>query len=201
MCKALETLKEREEDVQIKLEFKPFVVDASLPLDRSISREEHMRKKYGARWNTMSGFWKSRGAAVGLDFKFGGVTRFPMNSLRLIMRAHQLGGGEAQQALIENISRRVCEEERDVGCVGVLSEAAAAAGLMSKEQAIAFLASKELEQEVELELLEARKRGINGVPYAVVDDKFAISGGHPAEVYLDLFTKVLRNEVMAAASS
>jgi len=200
MHQALKTLREREEDVRVTLEFKPFVVDAGLPVDTPVSKQERYRQKYGSRWTAIQQFVSSRGAACGLDFKFGGVIRFPLLSQRLIMRAYQLGGGEAQQALIEEISRRVCEQEGDVGCLGVLSDAAAATGLMCKEQAIAFLTSHDLEDAVEKELLEARKRGINGVPFAVVDDKYAISGGHPSEVYLELFTKVLRKEVPGAVS-
>lgn len=53
---------------------------------------------------------------------------------RLLMRAHQIGGGAAQMKLMEAIEQRVFEEGDDVGCLSVLSECAASTGLMCREQ-------------------------------------------------------------------
>ena len=38
MEKALRTLREKEEDVRINLEFKPFIVDLTLPVDQPVDR-------------------------------------------------------------------------------------------------------------------------------------------------------------------
>ena len=50
-------------------------------------------------------------------------------------------------------------------------------------QAIAFLESDELLDEVERMMNEARRKGVNGVPFVVIDGKWAVSGGQTAEVY------------------
>jgi predicted DsbA family dithiol-disulfide isomerase len=57
---------------------------------------------------------------------------------------------------------------------------------MCKEQAIAFLTSKKLQDEVEREVDAARSRGVTGVPYVVVNDRYGICGGFPAETYVEV---------------
>ncbi|KAG8904452.1 hypothetical protein FRB99_001712 [Tulasnella sp. 403] len=140
MHRALKTLQESEEDVRVVLEFKPFIIDPSLPRDKAIEMQERCAQRYGAqKWSIVQKLMASRGAAAGIDFKFNGPVRSPLLSHRLMMRAYQLGGGEAQKA-------------------------------------IAFLTSHQLEEEVEREIMEARRRGITGVPFAVINDKWAICG-------------------------
>lgn len=100
------------------------------------------------------------------------------------MRAYELGGGTAQHALLEQIRRNVLEMCQDIGCINVLSSCAAKAGIMSVEEAKAFLASPVLCDRVHDEILIARaERGVTGVPFTVIDDKWAVSGSQSADVY------------------
>lgn len=46
-----------------------------------------------------------------------------------------------------------------------------------------FLESDECLEEVETMMNEARRKGINGVPFVVIDGRWAVSGGQTAEVY------------------
>ncbi|KAG8984256.1 hypothetical protein FRB90_005428, partial [Tulasnella sp. 427] len=152
---ALRILKEQELDVQVELEFRPFVVDPQLPIDRPVNRAQHYYQRYGSKALLWQKIVAARGAALGIDFKFNGPARSPLLCQRLIMKAGEIGGGEAQKALYEEISRRVLEQEKDVGCLRVLSESAAASGLMCAERAIAFLTSTQLQDEVEQEVAQA----------------------------------------------
>ena len=84
------------------------------------------------------------------------------------------------------LNHHIFELEEDPACLGVLSRCAAEAGLMCREQAIAFLTSRKLHDEVDQEVIAARTRGITGVPYVVVNDKYGICGGLPAESYVEV---------------
>jgi hypothetical protein len=53
-------------------------------------------------------------------------------------------------------------------------------------QAIAFLKSDELEDEVNSMCDEARAKGITGVPLVVIDGKWAVSGGQSSEVFVQV---------------
>lgn len=52
-----------------------------------------------------------------------------------------------------------------------------------RPQAVKFIESDECLDEVERMMNEARKKGVNGVPFVVIDGKWAVSGGQTAEVY------------------
>lgn len=100
------------------------------------------------------------------------------------MHAYELGGGEAQRSLLSEIHQRIFENCQDIGCPEVLSSCAEKCGIMSKDEARAFLKSPVLKDRVHDEILVARaERGVTGVPFAVIDDKWAVSGSQSKDVY------------------
>jgi len=199
MERALASVKEREGDVQVQLEYKPFLVDPSLPVDQAVSRKQHLKERLGSqKADAFQGMIQSRGEEVGIDFKFSGPIRSPIAAHRLIMHAYELGGGEAQHALLDEIHRRIFENGQDVGCADVLSSCAEKCGIMSQDEARAFLQSPDLNDRVHDEILLARsKRGVTGVPFAVIDEKWAVSGSQTKDVYEEIFMKVLKKEIIA----
>jgi predicted DsbA family dithiol-disulfide isomerase len=198
MDKAIACVREREGDVGVEVEYKPFIVDPSLPFDKPVNRQEMWKNRYGARYEDIRQRMQTRGEEIGIDFNFAGPTRSSLNAHRLVMHAHDIGGGEAQHALLEQIHRSVLEQCQDVGCTDVLSTCAEKAGIMSKADALAFLKSPLLFDRVHDEIVIARtERGIVGLPFTVVDDKWALSGGQSADVYEQIFMKVLKKEIMA----
>ncbi|KAG8842312.1 hypothetical protein FRB96_005594 [Tulasnella sp. 330] len=198
MHKAISSVREREGDVKVQVEYKPFVIDPSLPFDKPVSRQEMLKNRYGARFEELRQRMQTRGEEVGIDFNFTGPTRSSLNAHRLVMHAHDIGGGEAQHALLEQIQRSVLEQCQDVGCTDVLSTCAEKSGIMSKADALAFLRSPLLFDRVHDEIVIARtERGIVGLPFTVVDDKWALSGGQSADVYEQIFMKVLKKEIIA----
>jgi predicted DsbA family dithiol-disulfide isomerase len=54
-----------------------------------------------------------------------------------------------------------------------------------------FLASDELKQEVADGIEEAREMGVTGVPFTVINEKWAISGGQPSEVFYQVCLRLL----------
>ena len=95
------------------------------------------------------------------------------------------------------------EEGQDIAEIAVLADIADNAGTMSREkvnliiwygltsfskytQATAFLESKELEKEVDAMCDDARSKGITGVPVIVINGKWAISGGQPSDVFIQV---------------
>ena len=44
--------------------------------------------------------------------------------------------------------------------------------------------------EVETMMTEARRKGVNGVPFVVIDGKWAVSGGQTAEVYTQVSSRM-----------
>lgn len=117
------------------------------------------------------------------------------------MKAYKQGGQDAQQALLTEVLRGYHELEQDIGDPEVLAGYAEKIGLMSKDevrprliprfisilinlfQTLKFLATDEFRKEVVDGIREAREMGVTGVPFTVINDKWAISGGQPSEVF------------------
>ncbi|KAG8988776.1 hypothetical protein FRB94_000423 [Tulasnella sp. JGI-2019a] len=198
MDKAIACVREREGDVQVQLEYKPFLVDPALPFGKPISRQEHLKDRYGSlQAESLQRMIRTRGEELGIDFKFTGPISSSLNAHRLIMHAYTIGGGLAQQHLLSAIHRSVLEECQDVGCIDLLSSCAEKAGIMSKAEALDFLRSGELGEKVHEEIVVARtERGVSGVPFTVIDDKWAVTGGQSADVYEQIFMKVLKKEIV-----
>lgn len=51
-------------------------------------------------------------------------------------------------------------------------------------QAVAFLKSDECLAQVEQQVAEAREKGVTGVPFTIIDGKWAVSGGQTADVFV-----------------
>lgn len=61
--------------------------------------------------------------------------------------------------------------------------------MMTKEEALAFLNSDELVEEVEKLCEEAKGKGIPGVPFTVIDNRWAVSGGQSSEVFVQVCSR------------
>ncbi|GAA5922597.1 hypothetical protein JCM1841_006747, partial [Sporobolomyces salmonicolor] len=89
------------------------------------------------------------------------------------------------------------EEEGDPGSHELLARDAETVGIMSKADALAFLASDELKDEVAAGIRKAQMRGISGVPFTIINDKLAISGAQEEETFLEVFRKLAKGELEA----
>jgi protein disulfide-isomerase len=56
-----------------------------------------------------------------------------------------------------------------------------------------ILHSEDFKSEVQNDILEAQKYGVRGVPYFVLDNKYAISGAQPSSVFLEALEKTFNS--------
>lgn len=68
-------------------------------------------------------------------------------------------------------------------------------------QAVKFLESDECLDEVETLMQEARRKGVNGVPFVVIDGKWAVSGGQTSDVYAQVCPSVFPTVDISRAAS
>ena len=99
-------------------------------------------------------------------------------------KAYLVGKQSTQLALLSALFHACFEVGEDIGDIGLLAGHAARAGVFaSEDDAAAWLRGDELVEEVKRMSAEAQKKGVTGVPFAVIDGKWAVSGGQTAEVY------------------
>ena len=129
--------------------------------------------------------------SVGLTYDFENMR--PANTFD----AHRL----AKLAEKENVADKVAEkllhsyfiDAEEIGKEQILIRIAEEAGI-SQERAKAMLDSDEFAADVKADIAEARQVGVQGVPFFVINRKYAISGAQPAETFADALRKVAEEE-------
>jgi predicted DsbA family dithiol-disulfide isomerase len=61
---------------------------------------------------------------------------------------------------------------------------------LDKNKATSFLSSNELLSEVKLEEQMNYQRGISGVPFYIINNKYGVSGAQPVDVFIQAFTEI-----------
>ncbi|KAJ6613628.1 thioredoxin-like protein [Mycena sp. CBHHK59/15] len=199
---AMEAAKKENLPLDFKLRFKPFLLDPTLPSDHPVNKRERYASKFGAsRMESMESAMKARGREVGIQFSYGGTVRQTIDSHRLIEKAYQVGGETMQRVVVEALFGGYFEHEQDVGSHVFLAECALKAGAFStKEEALAFLASSELRDNVGKDIKEAVQIGVSGVPFVILNNKYAVSGAQGQDTFLEIFRKIASGTSLAPES-
>ncbi len=125
-------------------------------------------------------------AAEGLDFRFDRAVR--ANTFDAHQVIHLAGLRGVQDAVKERLLRGYFTEGEAVGDRDTLTRLGAQAGL-DAEEVRAALADQRYAAAVRADEAEAAAIGVSGVPFFVVDRKYAVSGAQPPEVFLQALTR------------
>jgi predicted DsbA family dithiol-disulfide isomerase len=131
---------------------------------------------------------RERGAAVG--FAFGPRTHV-WNTLDAHRMLHWAGLEGRALELKRALLRAYHGEGRNPAAPEVLVELAGAVGL-DPERAKSIVASREFEPEVRDRERFWLQQGVNGVPFVVVNGKWAIEGAQPPEAYEEALREIAR---------
>ncbi|KAF8501768.1 thioredoxin-like protein [Russula emetica] len=176
--------------VSFEVEYRPFLLHNTYPSE-PMDKNEFVGRKIGReRWEACKVKATERGEAVGIDFSFTGPVSLTIPAHRLMTKAYEIGGPAAQAALITPIFRAYYEDDLDISDPDVLADAAEQAAIMSKDEALDFVKSDECLAKVNHQVAEARAKGVTGVPFTIIDGKWAVSGGQTAPVFVKIFSKL-----------
>lgn len=161
----------------VEVRVRPFFLDPTIPPEGS-DFKAHMLAKGGGRVTLEEFFARPRqmGADVGLMFNFEDISRAPNTELSHRMLA--LAPDEHKGALLEGIYAAYFEFGRDIGDPEVLLDVAESVGL-DREELAERLRQGDGRAEVQSAVESARRLGISGVPFFVINDKYAFSGAQP----------------------
>eukprot|EP00290_Baffinella_frigidus_P011994 CAMPEP_0180157580 /NCGR_PEP_ID=MMETSP0986-20121125/26332_1 /TAXON_ID=697907 /ORGANISM="non described non described, Strain CCMP2293" /LENGTH=183 /DNA_ID=CAMNT_0022107139 /DNA_START=237 /DNA_END=788 /DNA_ORIENTATION=+ len=175
--------------VEFTVNWRPYQLDATSPKEGQ-NKLAMYNQKFGAeRIKQMLPRLTEVFANVGLKYSLGGDTGNTLDSHRLAAWAMSKGGPVVQDKLMEEMFTNYFTEEKYLGDRQVLLAAAEKAGLDRKE-AEAVLDSDMFEKEVQVEKKKFA-RGVNGVPFFIVNGEPAVSGGQPPEVFEQIFEEAL----------
>ncbi|MGV8930426.1 MAG: DsbA family oxidoreductase [Brevundimonas sp.] len=177
----------KAEGIEAEIAFQPFELNPQMaPEGENIV--EHIGRKYGSTpeqsaANRAMIIERAAEAMPGFEMRMGPDSRI-WNTFDAHRLLHWAGvqGLEQQAALKKSLFHIHFTEGRNLTDAGVLTAAAEAAGLDRAGAAEVLASGRYVEAVREAQDLW-RSRGINAVPALVVEGKYLISGGQPAEVF------------------
>jgi predicted DsbA family dithiol-disulfide isomerase len=166
-----------------------FQLNPSAPRDSTSSRREMLMRKYGLsapQVVAMDARMTQTAAAEALDFQLEDtLTGNTLDAHRLVhlARAHGL-----QEAMVERFYRAYFTEQRSLFDAAPLLDLAVDAGL-DRADIETVLQTDRYADAVASDIETARRLGVNGVPFFVVDGRYGISGAQAPEMFLDVLRR------------
>jgi predicted DsbA family dithiol-disulfide isomerase len=180
--------------LDVELVYRSFQLDPAAPRVPDQTVAEHLGAKYGGGPDTglqMVDRVEAVAAEEGLLFRLGEAQRAnTVDAHRLLHLALEAGGPALQGALKEELLAAYFLRAENVADHDTLRRTAAKAGL-DEEQVEQVLASQDHADAVERDIREAAALGATGVPFFVVDRKYAVSGAQPVELFVQVLERAL----------
>jgi predicted DsbA family dithiol-disulfide isomerase len=180
---------ESRPDHPFEIRWHPFQLNPDMPPE-GISRDEYMALKFGDAQGILAAHRPVIEAAehAGITFDFPAITRTPstLDAHRLI---HWAGLEGRQNAMVAALFRAYFREGRDIGDHDTLLDLARQSGLDAAliERLLGTDADANLIREADR---MARARGISGVPFFIIDGKYAVSGAQPVQVWQNVIDEL-----------
>lgn len=180
---------------EVEVEWKSFQLDPSLDPKETQNTIQYFREKKGfpeAQAAQMLGQVTQMGKGAGIDFNFEQTlitNTFSAHKLLHLAKKHNKSN-EMEEALF--IAHFI--DGKNVGDVEVLVALAESLGI-DKEETRQAVTTDQLDYEVNQDIQEARNNGISGVPFFVLNGKYAISGAQPAEVFENALQQTYKETV------
>ncbi len=181
-----------ESGVEAQVNWLPFELNPDMPED-GMPRSDYRARKFGPeRAAELDAQMLERGAQDGVHFAFDKMSRTP-NTRRAHMLIAQAGEQGLGDAMAEALFRAYFEEGADVGDPEVLIAIAENVGL-DPAAAREVLANPGIASAVEGMERRAAELGVTGVPFFIINEKYAVTGAQPKEAWLEVFGRLAREQ-------
>lgn len=184
--KALASIPERE---VVLVRWHPFQLNPQIP-KAGISRRQYRSAKFGSWERSLAlDAQEAAGREEGIPFAFEKIERTPntFDAHRLIWLAEKEG---VQDAVVEALFRAYLIEGRDISNRETLLDVVAEAGL-NRRRAEELLNSDEGIEAIRSAEEEARRLGVHGVPFFVLNNELALSGAVKPSAFVAAFVKLM----------
>jgi predicted DsbA family dithiol-disulfide isomerase len=175
--RGLATIEDRDD---IEIVYRAYQLNPAMPKGEVRDHRDNLMTKYGlseSQAAAMQQQMERTAAAEGLEFHLaGGVTGNTFDAHRLVHLGRERG---AQDAVIERLFRAHFTEQRSI---------------FDEASLVALAGETGLDPEGAREALGL---GISGVPYFVLDRRYAISGAQPPELFAEALTRARADARMA----
>lgn len=175
----------------IELSFLPYLLDPIRPEEEGEDFRERFTQRKGMPAEQMDEMFKrvtEVGKQYGLDYHFENV-KVAVNTVP----AHELmelAPEDKRVELMDELMREYFELGTNVGDIDELlriSKSVLGEDLTNGLEA--SLRSRSMEPVVMGMIQQVHQAGVRGVPYTIIDNKYAVNGGQPPEVFLGALTQ------------
>ncbi|MGK7376375.1 DsbA family oxidoreductase [Planococcus sp. 1R117A] len=181
-------------DHPIEVTYRSYELDPTMGRNVNENMHEMLARKYGmsieqAKANTQNVVQMAK--ETGLDYQ--------MDTLILTntFDAHRLTLFAKQQGLLKEMTERILHayftESKHIGDHETLTELAVEVGL-DREAVANMLASGDMADAVRADQQEAKRYGVTGVPYYLINDKYALTGAQPTDLFVQALTQVIAED-------
>jgi predicted DsbA family dithiol-disulfide isomerase len=180
---------------EVQVEWKSFQLDPSLDPKQTQNTIEYFREKKGfpeAQATQMISQVAQMGKGAGIDFNFEKAlitNTFSAHKLLHLAKKYNKSN-EMEEALF--IAHFI--DGKNVGDTEVLVSLAESLDL-DKEEARQAVTTDQWNNEVNQDILEARNNGVSGVPFFVLNGKYAVSGAQPVEAFEEALQQTYKETV------
>jgi predicted DsbA family dithiol-disulfide isomerase len=175
------------ENYEVDVNFLPFELNPDTP-KTGRNHKTYLADKFGGieRYQQLTDHVTNVAADEGLTFDYSKQSVIPntLDSHRLIQYAKAHG---KQPAMKEALMKAYFTDGVDLSKTENLLDIAEIAGL-DRKQAAVFMASEEGVQEIRTMEAMNHQRGISGVPFYIINNKYGVSGAQPSEAFYEILT-------------
>ncbi|WP_180017483.1 MULTISPECIES: DsbA family oxidoreductase [unclassified Acinetobacter] len=182
----------KESEIELEVHWHSFQLDPEAPVRQEVSNSERLAQKYGRSVAEVEDMQRNIAAMAkqeGIEFNWEGANSGnTLNAHRIIHLAQSKGlGNEAQEAFFYSYMT----QGLPIGERETLEDVAARIGLNPVE-VDDLLDSDEFADFVKFDQEVARDQlKVTGVPFFVFDQRIALAGAQPKEVFLQVLEKAL----------
>jgi len=194
---ALGEFEKTDSAVPVELEYHSFELHPDTPVDFVGNEYDFLTRNKGMPGDQIAArLVQAAGiaAAAGLVYDYD---RLPhINSIKAHQLVHYAKARGMQVIALNRVLRGYFQEGRHPGRIEDLADLGADLGF-DRDDVIRSLAADEYLEEVRADLQRAEDLGIRGVPYFVINDRYAVSGAHEASSFLNMLQQVAAENVEA----
>ncbi|WP_019241588.1 MULTISPECIES: DsbA family oxidoreductase [Bacillus] len=179
---------------KVTVSFKSYQLDPYSPKEIDKDIYTVLSEKQGVSYEQAKGFTKQIAAQakeLGLDYHFD--TMILTNTFAAHRLSHYANKHGKMYEMIERILHAYFTDSLNISDYHVLVKLAAEIGL-DEQESLKILEEGTYSEEVQNNQNEARSIGVQGVPFFVFNQKYAVSGAQTSEVFLQVLEKVWEEE-------
>lgn len=188
-------------DGKVEVEFRSYELDPNAPAKSDENIHSMLAKKYGMTVENAKATndrMTDQAKEAGLDYHMDTIV------LANTHDAHRLSHFAKEHGKMNEFTERVLKayftESKHIADAGLLAGWAEEVGL-NKQEAADVLQSGKYSDRVRADQEEARDIGVEGVPFFVFNDKYAVSGAQSVEAFMQVLDQVAADEEVTAGKT